>query len=177
LRFRRASSSLHSGNGFETLGHFACRRSFPPPGLNRGRSISPPISSRSVGLPLMGHLRRSSNVLAMSASPRLRTCRCDAADRRKGPLPDRTTRARTAPLRHAERCRLGGRPPESSPTEGHFHAFRPDNCCGLWCRKILDQGLGSVRFLGSGADACRVHEPALQLPRQDTDNLHALDGQ
>jgi hypothetical protein len=26
-------------------------------------------------------------------------------------------------------------------------------CDGLWCRKMLDQGLGSVRF-GSGADAC-----------------------
>jgi hypothetical protein len=34
LRFRRASSSLHSGNDdFETLGYFACRRSFPPAGL------------------------------------------------------------------------------------------------------------------------------------------------
>ena len=127
-----------------------------------------PVSSRPGGAS-----RRSSHV---RNAPKATAGRQNGA-RRDVPLPDRTTRARTAPLRHAERCRLGGRPPESSPTEGHFHAFRPDNCCGLWCRKILDQGLGSVRFLGSGADACRVHEPALQLPRQDTDNLHALDGQ
>ena len=43
--------------------------------------------------------------------------------------------------------------------------------------KMLDQGPGGVRLLGSGTDACGVDEPVLELPREGTDKLHALGGQ
>ena len=42
---------------------------------------------------------------------------------------------------------------------------------------MLDQGLGSVRLLGSGTDACSVDERVLQLGREETDKLHTLGEQ
>src|SRR6476661_8045899 len=60
----------------------------------------------------------------------------------------------------------GARLRRSTSSAHWLHASCLDGSGGVRRRKMLDQGLGGFWLLGSGADACRVHEPVLQLGRE-----------